>query len=99
MRVGGNHDRASGLTMDSRSISWQAVADMPKNPRFPPKPRAVEIVTFPGVQILDVAGPLQAFTSANDYALKAGLARPYDVRVVAQHAREISASAGLTFAT
>jgi transcriptional regulator GlxA family with amidase domain len=84
--------------MDSRSISWQAVADMPKNPRFPPKPRIVEIVVFTGVQILDVAGPLQAFTSANDYALKAALTRPYDVRVVAQKERAITASAGLTFA-
>lgn len=75
------------------------MADMPKNPRFSPKPRAIEIVTFPGVQILDVAGPLQAFTSANDYAAKAGPTRPYDVRVVAQREREITASAGLTFAT
>lgn len=85
--------------MDKESIDWQAVADMSKNPRFPPKPRAVEIVTFPGVQILDVAGPLQAFTSANDYAAKAGLAQPYTLRVVAQREREITASAGLTFAT
>ena len=57
---------------------------------------AVEIVAFPRVQLLDVAGPLQVFASANDRAREAGLAPPYAPRVVALPAGHIAASAGLT---
>lgn len=82
--------------MDKDIVSWQLLADMPKNPRFTPKPRAVEILVFPGVQILDVAGPLQAFATANDYAAKSGGSQAYAVRVVAKDGPQITASAGLT---
>jgi transcriptional regulator GlxA family with amidase domain len=44
----------------------------------------VEILAFPDAQVLDVAGPLQVFASANTWALNAGLDAPYEVRVVAQ---------------
>ena len=41
---------------------------MPNTPRFPPTstPRVVELLAFPAVQLLDVAGPLQVFATANE---------------------------------
>ena len=44
-----------------------ALAEMPKIPRFSPDAsRPVELLAFPAVQLLDVAGPLQVFATAND---------------------------------
>ncbi|MEH3147552.1 MAG: helix-turn-helix domain-containing protein [Methylobacterium frigidaeris] len=59
--------------------------------------RSIEILCFPGVQLLDVAGPLQVFASANDLAPRAGPA-PYAMAVVAG-ADEVVATAGLPFRT
>lgn len=56
--------------------------------------RPVDIVAFPDVQLLDVAGPLQVFATANDLARSAGLPPPYLPRVVAREGT-VSASAGL----
>lgn len=67
---------------------------MPKSPRIPPKPRLVEIVAFPDLQLLDVAGPLQVFASANDLERQAGRPPPYAIRVVARSTR-VKTSAGL----
>ena len=54
----------------------------PSYPRFPPHhPRRVEILAFPSVQLLDVAGPLQVFATANDLAPDL---HPYDPVVVAR---------------
>ncbi|WP_036270638.1 GlxA family transcriptional regulator [Methylobacterium sp. WSM2598] len=53
--------------------------------------RRVEILAFPDVQLLDVAGPLQVFASTND---EAGPDRPYDPVVVAREPC-VTASAGL----
>jgi transcriptional regulator GlxA family with amidase domain len=52
--------------------------------RIPPTPRIVEILTFPDVQLLDVAGPLQVFASTNEWAIAAGRPTPYRIRVVAR---------------
>jgi len=71
---------------------------MPKNPRFTPRPRRVEILAFPDVQLLDVAGPLQVFASANDLVGASGRRRPYEPVVVADRSLVI-ASAGLGLAT
>jgi transcriptional regulator GlxA family with amidase domain len=68
---------------------------MPKRPRFPPSGRVVELLVYPAVQLLDVAGPLQVFSSANDIVAESGGARPYALRVVARGGRGLSASAGL----
>lgn len=57
-------------------------------------PRMIDVLAFPDVQLLDVAGPVQVFASANDLAAAAGLPRPYRPRVVAQSGT-VSASAGL----
>ncbi|MGU3537536.1 GlxA family transcriptional regulator [Methylobacterium sp. A54F] len=73
---------------------------MPIPPPFrPTAPHAVEILVFPGVQLLDVAGPLQAFASANDLADRAGAAPAYALRVVSEAGGTVTASAGLGLAT
>ncbi|MEP6829324.1 MAG: GlxA family transcriptional regulator [Rhizomicrobium sp.] len=71
---------------------------MPYNPRFPPTPRTpspriVEILVFPGVQLLDIAGPLQVFTTANELA---DAPAPYAPRVVARSHGAVTSSAGLS---
>jgi transcriptional regulator GlxA family with amidase domain len=71
---------------------------MPNTPRFPPKPRRVEVLAFPDVQLLDVAGPLQVFATANDLSRMAGRAVPYEPVVVAAGGIAMS-SAGLGLAT
>lgn len=67
---------------------------MPMNPQIPPKPRKIEIVAFPGVQLLDVAGPLQVFESANEERRLMGEPAPYLTRVVAP-AIPVMSTAGL----
>jgi len=69
---------------------------MPKTPRFTPT-RRVEILAFEEVQLLDVAGPLQVFASANDLARAAGRPPPYTLAVAAERPR-VTASAGLGLA-
>ena len=66
---------------------------MTKNPRNPPLHR-IEILAFPDVQLLDVAGPLQVFASANDFRRVAGQPPYYAVRVVAA-SQEVITSSGL----
>jgi hypothetical protein len=63
-------------------------------PHIPPNPRAIEIVAFPGVQLLDVAGPLQVFESANVHRRQRGEQVPYLTRVIA-HSSPVISSAGL----
>lgn len=61
-------------------------------PQNTPKPRTVEIVIFPDVQLLDVAGPLQVFAAANDVADGEGQAQPYRLRTTAQTSPIVSSS-------
>ena len=73
---------------------------MPKQPRFTPTTTCpVELVAFPAVQLLDVAGPLQVFATANDVAAAQGFGRPYVTRVVAKNVERVRASAGLELST
>ncbi|MBE7248827.1 MAG: helix-turn-helix domain-containing protein [Actinomycetospora chiangmaiensis] len=66
---------------------------MPKTPRFPPDaPRPVEMLAFEGVQLLDVAGPLQVFATANERGV---IGQPYAPRVIAAGEPMLTASAGL----
>ena len=82
--------------MDKGSLGWHAVAEMPKTPRFPPsRPRAVEILAYQAVQLLDVAGPLQVFASANELTARPGAPPLYAPRVVSAGAPVVTASAGL----
>jgi transcriptional regulator GlxA family with amidase domain len=72
----------------------------PKPPQIPPTaPRRVEVLAFPDVQLLDVAGPLQVFAVANDQAAKPHTPSPYWVRVIAPDGAQIRATSGLAFAT
>ncbi|EJN05658.1 transcriptional regulator containing an amidase domain and an AraC-type DNA-binding HTH domain [Phyllobacterium sp. YR531] len=61
------------------------MARLPINPRFKPSAmRRIEILTFDQAQLLDVAGPLQVFASANDLAAAKGIALPYQMVVMAE---------------
>jgi transcriptional regulator GlxA family with amidase domain len=74
---------------------------MPETPRFTPTRtrgrRRIEILAFEDVQLLDVAGPLQVFASANDLARAFGKPCPYEIAVVAEQPL-VTASAGLGLA-
>lgn len=63
---------------------------MSKKPRFPPKPRTVLIVLFPGFQIVDAAGPIGAFEIASRYAPGA-----YAIRTAASVGGLIPSSSGV----
>lgn len=63
-----------------------------------PNPRRIEILTFANAQLLDVAGPLQVFATANDFARTDGHALPYELVVVADGER-VMTTAGLELAT
>jgi transcriptional regulator GlxA family with amidase domain len=72
---------------------------MPKSPRFTPnRLRQVEILAFQDVQLLDVAGPLQVFASANEVAIRLGDAPLYAPLVVSAGGPVI-ASSGLGLVT
>ena len=72
----------------------------PKAPQIPPAaPRRVEVLAFPDVQMLDVAGPIQVFTAANEQAGRSRMRQPYRVRAVAPAGAQIRATSGLAFAT
>ncbi|AYG63769.1 DJ-1/PfpI family protein [Rhizobium jaguaris] len=60
--------------------------------------RRIEIVAFENAQLLDITGPLQVFTSANEAALAAGQPRPYEAIAVATSG-QTGTTSGLTLAT
>jgi len=64
---------------------------MTKTPRNPPL-RAIEIVVFPDVQLLDVAGPLQVFASANAIKQTSGQPPCYAIRVIAKSSPVVTSS-------
>ncbi len=64
-------------------------------PTSRPQPRSVDLLAFDQVQLLDVAGPLQVFASANELACAQGWEPPYLPRVVAPKAGIVTSSAGL----
>jgi transcriptional regulator GlxA family with amidase domain len=70
---------------------------MPNTPRFTPGTRPIEVLAFQDVQLLDVAGPLQVFASANELARAAEEPRPYELAVVAEQPL-ITTSGGLSIA-
>jgi transcriptional regulator GlxA family with amidase domain len=70
-------------------------------PITPSAPRRIEILAFPDVQLLDVAGPLQAFGTACDLAGRraaSGSQPPYQAVVVAAGPELVQSSAGLGLA-
>ena len=70
---------------------------MPENHHFQPKPRFVDILVFDGLQLLDLAGPLQVFATANELSGRAGPL--YAPKVIAKADGRVTASAGLTSLT
>jgi transcriptional regulator GlxA family with amidase domain len=85
--------------MDKTNLVGHGLAEMPKSPRFSPNPiRAIEVLTFPAVQLLDVTGPVQVFASANDLVVGAGGAPPYRLRLVTQGDEGVTSSAGVALA-
>jgi transcriptional regulator GlxA family with amidase domain len=63
-----------------------------------PKERLVVVLAFEGVQLLDVAGPVQTFASANEIAKDASGA-PYRIVVTSRRGGPVSSSAGLPLLT
>lgn len=59
-------------------------------------PLRVDILGFPDVQLLDIAGPFQVLASANELAAHRGLPRPYDIHLVAAEPGPMTATSGLT---
>lgn len=57
-------------------------------------PLRIEILTFKDVQLLDVAGPLQVFATANDLAIRSGIAPPYEPIAVG-YGENVRTSSGL----
>jgi len=100
MNIVGKHGHLrNGSAIDKRRLSRHFLTMTPKTPRSAPNPtRAVEIVAFPSVQLLDVTGPLQVFASANDFMVEANKMPPYTIRVVAKGGQSVEASAGVTLA-
>ncbi|NNA54684.1 GlxA family transcriptional regulator [Pseudomonas koreensis] len=58
-------------------------------------PKAIHVLAFANMQILDVTGPLQVFASANDLARQRGLPVPYAPSVIAREGGAVMSSAGL----
>jgi transcriptional regulator GlxA family with amidase domain len=58
-------------------------------------PKAIHVLAFANMQILDVTGPLQVFASANDLARQRGLPIPYAPSVIASGGGAVMSSAGL----
>jgi transcriptional regulator GlxA family with amidase domain len=70
----------------------------PHNP--PPNAvRIIDVLAFPGVQLLDVTGPFQVFASANNIVEAAGGALPYRLRLMAQDGGGVTSGAGVGLAT
>src|ERR1700735_3330840 len=89
-----------GIELDIANLVGQGLAMSPKTPQIPPKSsRRVEVLAFPDVQMLDVAGPTQVFTAANERATSPHARLPYQMRVIAPEGAEIRATSGLAFPT
>lgn len=78
-------------------ITAAEMAKTTQVPRIPPNAaRRIEILAFPQVQLLDVAGPLQVFATANDLAAHRRAPAPYALAVIAAQGPILAASAGLS---
>jgi transcriptional regulator GlxA family with amidase domain len=60
--------------------------------------RLIAVLAFEGVQLLDVAGPVQTFASANEMAKETG-DTPYRIQVLSRRGGVVSTSAGLPLLT
>lgn len=60
------------------------------------QPHRIVIVAFPPAQMLDVTGPLEVFSMANECALAAGQPAPYDVALAAPAVGPVATSSGVS---
>jgi transcriptional regulator GlxA family with amidase domain len=85
-----------GTRLASIRLVGYRLAEMTDNQHFTPnRPRRVEILAFEMAQLLDIAGPLQVFATANDLARQRRAPPPYALDVVAREAPNVRTSAGL----
>lgn len=59
----------------------------------------VYILVFPDLNLLDLSGPLQVLSSANELSREAGADAPYDIRVVARGGPSVRTSTGISLST
>jgi len=89
--------------LDTSKVSRYCLAMSPMTPQIPPRPSPlrmrIELLAFSDVQILDIAGPAQVFTAANEFAAERGDATPYEVQVIAPAGIQVKSTSGLAFAT
>src|SRR5437773_12556963 len=87
-------------TSDSAKIALMASSSHRTTPgvgRTSPAPRQVAILAYPGVQSLDVTGPLEVLDGASRLIAATGRGEPaYEVRVYAPAHGPIQTSSGLT---
>ncbi len=57
------------------------------------------IVIYPGVTLLDAAGPAQVFSSANDILVRSGKAPHYEIQLTSHGGGQVKTDTGLTFET
>lgn len=57
---------------------------------MPGRKHTITVVAFEGVQLLDVTGPVEVFTTANQYGAD------YDVRIVSPTGLGVRTSSGVT---
>jgi transcriptional regulator GlxA family with amidase domain len=85
-----------GRSVDNLYLRVHDLANMPDIPRFQPNaPKVIEVLAFPSVQLLDVAGPVQVFATANELVAAAGGFAPYVTHLVAEAGPTVTASAGI----
>jgi transcriptional regulator GlxA family with amidase domain len=59
------------------------------------QPRRIVMIAFPGAQILDVTGPLEVFSAANDQEQRAGRPAAYRTELVATRTGPIATTSGV----
>jgi len=62
---------------------------------MPIPPRRIAVLAYPGVELLDVVGPLEVFAAASALRGKAGAPPAYAVEILAAQAGPVRASSGL----
>jgi transcriptional regulator GlxA family with amidase domain len=68
---------------------------VPPAGKDPSAPRAIAILTFDGVQSLDVTGPLEVFAQAIECCRKRGNPAPYAIEVLAERPGRVRTTSGL----
>lgn len=62
----------------------------------PTDPRPILMVAYPGIQLLDVVGPLEVFAAASEAVVQQGRGQGYVLEIASSAAGVVRASSGLT---